>query len=549
MVKLLNLRRSRPSVVLLAVTALLVNLFAFAPVAGAADSEFASPLFNNVWQRTDFPIASQKVSRSWYWGPKPLGTGGFYEEYADSPGGKRLVQYFDKSRMELNDPGKPNVTNGLLVVEMITGKLQKGDNSFSDLGKANIPIAGDLNNPWPTFASLDKIYNKPLSLKVGDQAGSTWYPAGIGKQDPKYLTDATKIATIQNNIGIPAAFWNFLNRKGTVAIGNTYSEDTISDWLFSTGYPVTEAYWARVKVAGVDKEVMFQAFERRVLTYTPDNDPAYQVEMGNVGLQYINWRYKGVDNLPKGGATAPLPPGYPASTNPAAQPFIQATAEWYESDYDGLNIRTGPTRDAPRQVASETQPYVQALYKGDHVQAIAKVKGEEIEKGNDVWLQIYKDPDLFVYSGYVHKITPGDFPTPTKTFKGLWVAVSLQKQMMAVYEDNKLLYKTMIASGVPSDDPEKDHRTPKGQFSIIGSYRPATQTMEGGDADKAIGPGHYKIENIRNVSYFFEDYSIHGTYWHAKFGIQPMSHGCVNSTVYDAGLIYTLKAGTTVFVF
>jgi hypothetical protein len=249
--------------------------------------------------------------------------------------------------------------------------------------------------------------------------------------------------------------------------------------------------------------------------------------------------------------TVPAPVGVPAvgSTTPAAQPFLKATAEWYQVDNNGLNVRTAPNTQAPHPEATKTLPYLQTLYSGDHIQAIAKVKGEEIEKGNDIWLQFYKDPDLFVYSGYTHKIVPGAFPTPTKTFKGLWVAVSLDKQMMAVYENNTLLYKTFIASGVPNVDPTQDHRTPKGTFTIDGSYRPASQTMEGGNADKAIGGDYYKLENIRNVNYFYQDYSIHGTYWHAKFGIRPMSHGCVNSTVYDAGLIFGLKANTTVFVF
>jgi hypothetical protein len=37
--------------------------------------------------------------------------------------------------------------------------------------------------------------------------------------------------------------------------------------------------------------VLFQAFERRILTYTPCNEAAFQVEMGNVGLHYYDWRY------------------------------------------------------------------------------------------------------------------------------------------------------------------------------------------------------------------------------------------------------------------
>jgi hypothetical protein len=34
-----------------------------------------------------------------------------------------------------------------------------------------------------------------------------------------------------------------------------------------------------------------QLFERRVLTYTPTNPAAYQVEFGNIGQHYHRWRY------------------------------------------------------------------------------------------------------------------------------------------------------------------------------------------------------------------------------------------------------------------
>ena len=42
------------------------------------------------------------------------------------------MRYYDKSRMEINNPGgDPNniyyVTNGLLTVELVTGKLKRGD--------------------------------------------------------------------------------------------------------------------------------------------------------------------------------------------------------------------------------------------------------------------------------------------------------------------------------------------------------------------------------------------------------------------------------------
>ena len=52
-----------------------------------------------------------------------------------------------------------------------------------------------------------------------------------------------------------------------------------------------EPVWISIQVNGENRSVLFQAFERRTLTYSPGNPPAWQVEMGNVGLHYYTWRY------------------------------------------------------------------------------------------------------------------------------------------------------------------------------------------------------------------------------------------------------------------
>jgi hypothetical protein len=54
---------------------------------------------------------------------------------------------------------------------------------------------------------------------------------------------------------------------------------------------MSEPFWMRARVGGEETWVLVQAFERRVLTYTPTNPIAYQVEMGNVGQHYHAWRY------------------------------------------------------------------------------------------------------------------------------------------------------------------------------------------------------------------------------------------------------------------
>ena len=45
----------------------------------------------------------------------------------------------------------------------------------------------------------------------------------------------------------------------------------IEPWFYASGYPISDAYWAQADVGGKVQDVLIQAFERRVLTYTPTN--------------------------------------------------------------------------------------------------------------------------------------------------------------------------------------------------------------------------------------------------------------------------------------
>src|SRR5919107_2868296 len=63
---------------------------------------FAHPAFERVWARTDSLVADGTVARTWFWGPLPGEPR--LEPWKEAPNEQRLVQYFDKSRMELNDP-------------------------------------------------------------------------------------------------------------------------------------------------------------------------------------------------------------------------------------------------------------------------------------------------------------------------------------------------------------------------------------------------------------------------------------------------------------
>jgi lipoprotein-anchoring transpeptidase ErfK/SrfK len=59
---------------------------------------------------------------------------------------------------------------------------------------------------------------------------------------------------------------------------------------------------------------------------------------------------------------------------------------------------------------------------------------------------------------------------------------------------------------------------------------------------------NYDLADVPHVMYFFEDYAIHGAYWHNNFGT-PMSHGCVNVNLPDAAWLYNwAPVGTLVNV-
>ncbi|WP_298815688.1 flagellar filament outer layer protein FlaA [Chloroflexus sp.] len=280
------------------------------PVSGGGfvspNGSFADDAMRNVWQRTDQPVANGAPGlrpRSWIWGPQPI-SGAMREPYAQSPGGSRLVQYFDKSRMEINNPDAPRnqwyVTNGLLVVEMLTGRLQLGDAQFEERAPASEAVAGDpasVNPNAPTYATLRSVAFPVNQNRAADRVGQVVTAFlnrdGAVVDRPDLARYNIRIGQYEATLGhnIPQVFLDYFAQQGIVLENGRYVNRQIIDWLFVMGLPISEPYWARVKVGGVEKDVLMQAFERRVLTYTPDNDPNWRVEMGNVGQHYLRWRY------------------------------------------------------------------------------------------------------------------------------------------------------------------------------------------------------------------------------------------------------------------
>lgn len=133
-------------------------------------------------------------------------------------------------------------------------------------------------------------------------------------------------------------------------------------------------------------------------------------------------------------------------------------------------------------------------------------------------------------------------PTPTATLVSgslppeitgdeRWIDVDLDSQRVYAYEGSTLVRSFIVSTGT------WQHPTVTGSYRIYVKYS---------SADMA-GPGYY-LPAVPYVMYFYRGYGIHGTYWHNNFGT-PMSHGCVNLTIDDAGWLFDfVSVGTLVNV-
>lgn len=263
---------------------------ALASSSAALDAEgFADSAFRSLWQRYDGEVATGTVKRGWFWG-QPVPFGAMQEPYAESPGGKRLVQYFDKGRMEINDPtadptGEWYVTSGLLTLELVTGRMQVGSDSFDNRNPAQIPVTGDLDNPDPE-TPLYADYSGDRLSPVPDRTGQPVITQFMHNQPDIQITPQSPvhIASYDAALGhnIPDVFVNYFDRDLS-AMG--------LNWLYVMGHPISEPYWVNARFGGKSELVLVQLFERRALSFNPSNDSGLQIEFTNIGLHYYRWRY------------------------------------------------------------------------------------------------------------------------------------------------------------------------------------------------------------------------------------------------------------------
>ena len=139
------------------------------------------------------------------------------------------------------------------------------------------------------------------------------------------------------------------------------------------------------------------------------------------------------------------------------------------------------------------------------------------------------NPNL-IYPGQILIIPT--WPPVLEDGDGKLIVVTLSNQEVSVYQHGILLKTFIVSTGTSK------HPTVTGHYNIYVKYESQTMSGEG-----------YYLPDVPKVMYFFEDYSLHGTYWHHNFG-HPMSHGCVNMYTPDAEWLFDwANIGTPVWIY
>jgi len=153
---------------------------------------------------------------------------------------------------------------------------------------------------------------------------------------------------------------------------------------------------------------------------------------------------------------------------------------------------------------------------------LVSILGQEAVEGR-AWYQIA--PGQYVHGGYIRAVTATARPLGVAPGEK-WVAVNLSQQTLAAYEGDRMVFATLVSTGLPGT------RTPEGLFRIWAKV--VTGKMSGGSVESG---DYYYLQDVPWTMYFHGGYGLHGAYWHDDFG-NARSRGCINLSPRDARWLF-----------
>ena len=180
---------------------------------------------------------------------------------------------------------------------------------------------------------------------------------------------------------------------------------------------------------------------------------------------------------------------------------------------------------APSQKSKRTPGYTLDNYTGNTLNQYQIVPVYSTQVVDNVEWDLVA-PDEWIEGRFIGRVIPNTTP-PEGVPNGRWIEVNLEEQTLVVYDQNELIYATLIASGL---DP---FFTRPGLFQI---QRKLDNTPMSGsfEADRS---DYYYLEDVPWTMYYDHARALHGAYWRTAYGF-PQSHGCVNLAPPDAHWLY-----------
>lgn len=154
---------------------------------------------------------------------------------------------------------------------------------------------------------------------------------------------------------------------------------------------------------------------------------------------------------------------------------------------------------------------------------IVPVYAEE-KVGEEEWYMIA--PDEWVPGKVIARVIPNTTP-PEGVTNDRWIEVNLYEQTLAVYDQRRLVFATLVATGY------EPLWTRPGLFQVYQKFETAPMRGAGDDGTSLA----YYLEDVPFTMYFDKARALHGAYWRTKLGF-VQSHGCVNLTVGDAHWLF-----------
>lgn len=169
---------------------------------------------------------------------------------------------------------------------------------------------------------------------------------------------------------------------------------------------------------------------------------------------------------------------------------------------------------------------------------------DAIEEGptGETWYRIYDD--LTGYGYHINPMHARPIPldevtpiSPEVEVQNKRIDINLATQTLTAYEYDKVVMKTLIASGIPNGSREINGlptKTPEGEFRIMDKM-PAKHM---GNGNLFADFTDYELPGVPWTLFFTgQGHALHGTYWHENFGV-PMSRGCVNMRTEEAKWLF-----------